>query len=354
MTKDFEHAVRSSLGDIIAAAPEPDDQPMRLVTVGSESRMHRPYLAVAASLLVLAVVGGLVALGSNDDAGTTDGSIVTAVTDPPSTDSVETTPSVPTSVFPGEVRLRPDGLGPHTFGDPQSVVEATLTQMLGEPVVVVDSAPVFSCVRWGCSKSALLSWPTAGLFVAFSDRTVDGAALAEPVLAAWTITTATTWWPGDVHRPAPTSQDVVMPEESLTFDSGVRLGSTFGEVQSAFSSAVGSAWNASTFVPTGFFVPGADATTAVDGSLDWDVVSDLQSALVDDGTILQIDGVAGPDTIAALVAYQERTGLDVPAAFAALGVEPPLDAKVVRLSAGDWFWELDCGSLETFGVPGGC
>lgn len=354
MTKDLDHAVRSSLGDIIAAAPEPDDQPMRLVTVGSETRMRRPYLAVAASLVVLAGVGGFVAIGSNDGAGTTDESGVTAVTDPPSSDTVETTPSVPTSVVPGEVRLRLDGIGPHTFGEPQRLVEATLTQMLGKPVVIIDAAPVFSCIRWGCSKSALLSWPTAGLFVAFSDRTVDGAALAEPVLAAWTITTATTWWPGDVHHPAPTSQDVVMPQESLTFDSGVRLGSTFVEVQSAFPSAVGAAWNASTFVPTGFFVPGADATTAVDGSLDWDVVTDLQSALVDDGAILHIDGVAGPETTAAFATYQERTGLDDRAAFAALGVEPPPDAKVVRLSAGEWFWELDCGSLETFGVPGGC
>ena len=30
MTTDLDRAVRSSLGDIIATAPEPDDQPMRL------------------------------------------------------------------------------------------------------------------------------------------------------------------------------------------------------------------------------------------------------------------------------------------------------------------------------------
>ena len=66
MTTDLEHAVRSSLGDIIAAAPEPDDQPMRLVTVDSEPLKRRPYLAVAASLVVLAGVGALVAISTND------------------------------------------------------------------------------------------------------------------------------------------------------------------------------------------------------------------------------------------------------------------------------------------------
>ena len=66
MTTDLEHAIHSSLGDIIAAAPEPDDQPMRLVAVGSETRALRPYLAVAASLVVIAGVAGLVAIGTSD------------------------------------------------------------------------------------------------------------------------------------------------------------------------------------------------------------------------------------------------------------------------------------------------
>jgi hypothetical protein len=65
MTRDLDRAVRSSLGDIIAAAPEPDDQPMRL-TVGSETHNRRPYLAVAALLVVLAGIGGLVAVSTNE------------------------------------------------------------------------------------------------------------------------------------------------------------------------------------------------------------------------------------------------------------------------------------------------
>jgi len=66
MTTDLDRAVRSSLGDIIATAPEPDDQPMQLGGVGSETRTRPPYLAVAASLVVLAGVGALVAISTND------------------------------------------------------------------------------------------------------------------------------------------------------------------------------------------------------------------------------------------------------------------------------------------------
>lgn len=64
MTTDLDRAVRSSLGDIIATAPEPEDEPMRLLAVGSDTRMRRPYLAVAASLVVVA---GFVALSARED-----------------------------------------------------------------------------------------------------------------------------------------------------------------------------------------------------------------------------------------------------------------------------------------------
>ena len=66
MTTDLDRAIRSSLSDIIAAAPQPDDQPMRLVTVSNETSPRRPYLAIAAALVVLAAVGGLVAIDTND------------------------------------------------------------------------------------------------------------------------------------------------------------------------------------------------------------------------------------------------------------------------------------------------
>ncbi len=66
MTTDLDRAVRSSLADIIATAPEPDGQPVRLVTVGIETPTRRPYLAATASLLVVAGVGALIAIKYND------------------------------------------------------------------------------------------------------------------------------------------------------------------------------------------------------------------------------------------------------------------------------------------------
>ena len=71
MTTDLDRAVRSSLGDIIATAPQPDDHPAQLLADSGATSKRRPYLAVAASLVVLAGVGGLVAIGTNNDAAPT-------------------------------------------------------------------------------------------------------------------------------------------------------------------------------------------------------------------------------------------------------------------------------------------
>ena len=67
MITDLDRAVRSSLGDIIATAPQPDDNPAQLLADSDATNRRRPYLAVAASLVVLAGVGGLVAIGTDND-----------------------------------------------------------------------------------------------------------------------------------------------------------------------------------------------------------------------------------------------------------------------------------------------
>ncbi len=81
MTTDLDRAIRSTLGDIIATAPEPDDQPMRLMTDDSEMGMRRPYLVAAASLVVLAGVAGLYAIGTNDATPVTPAATPTATDD---------------------------------------------------------------------------------------------------------------------------------------------------------------------------------------------------------------------------------------------------------------------------------
>ena len=220
----------------------------------------------------------------------------------------------------------------------------------------MQPAQVVTCVRWGCSEAMVLHWPNTGLVVAFSDRTSDGDLLQEPVLAAWTLTPTTPWRPGDIYVPEPGATPAPMPDLRLALANGIGLGSTVSELRSAYPSTAEGLWSDSSFVPTGFYVPEADGTTTIDGDVAWDVVTQLQSALVAEGAALTVNGVAGPDTAAALTAYIERAGLDgAPAAFDALGITgPPPEAMVVRLSAGDWFWELSCGGLEPLGIPSGC
>ncbi len=270
----------------------------------------------------------------------------------------EGSPAIPAVAGPAEIELRLDGIGPHGFGEPLHLVEATLTRALGPPEVVgeIQHPPVFTCLRWGCSESTLLHWPDAGLLVAFSDRSAGGGVWPDPRLAAWTVTTTVPWWPGEVVAPDPTSTRVPAPPVRLTMVNGVGLGSSVAELHDAFPATVDGGWSDSSFVPTGFHVPDRDGVPVLDGDIDWPLVAELQSALNAAGASLTVDGIGGPSTTAELTAYRERTGLDDPAsAFAALGIAaPPADAPVVRLSAGDWLWELECGYLEPFGVPSGC
>ena len=97
MTTDLDRAVHSSLGDIIATAPEPDDQPMRLVTVNNETSTRRPYLAVAASLVVLAGVGGLVAIGTNEGTPDSPAAAPIATDDSSAPEPVTTAPTTTTA-----------------------------------------------------------------------------------------------------------------------------------------------------------------------------------------------------------------------------------------------------------------
>jgi hypothetical protein len=334
--------------------PAPDNG---LAAVRSSLKRRRiTQVAVASGAAVIVFAAGALLLGTNQDNSQrlvpADDTVATSP-DPSTSTSAPTT-----AVVAPTIELRVDGIGPHSFGEAQSVVEATLTEAFGAPEVIDDMQPaqVVSCVRWGCSDAMVLHWPNTGLVVAFSDRTSDGDVLQEPVLAAWTLTPTTPWRPGDIYVPEPGATPAPTPDVRLVLASGIGLGSTVSELRSAYPSTAEGLWSDSSFVPTGFYVPEADGTTTIDGDVAWDVVTQLQSALVAEGAALTVNGVAGPDTAAALTAYSERAGLDgAPAAFDALGITgPPPEAMVVRLSAGDWFWELSCGSLEPLGIPSGC
>ena len=321
-------------------------------------RRRITQVAVAGGAVVIMFAAGAFLLGTNqgDSQRLVPADPTVSSSPDPSTSTSTSAPT--TAVVAPTIELRVDGIGPHSFGEAQSVVEATLTEAFGAPEVIDDMQPaqVVTCVRWGCSDAMVLHWPNAGLVVVFSDRTSDGDVLQEPVLAAWTLTPTTPWQPGDIYVPEPGANPAPMPDLRLVLAGGIGLGSTVSELRSAYPSTAEGLWSDSSFVPTGFYVPEADGTATIDGDVAWDVVTQLQSALVAEGAALTVNGVAGPDTAAALTAYSERAGLDgAPAAFDALGITgPPPEAMVVRLSAGDWFWELSCGGLEPLGIPSGC
>lgn len=270
----------------------------------------------------------------------------------PSTSSPVTTP-VPSDA---PVVLRPDGLGPYAFMTPRSEVEPWLTLELGPPTrYAVEGQILVTCGAAGCEEADVLWWRDAGLLVAFASRDLAGKAFPAPVLTSWTVAVGP-WWPGKVSEPTNVFDPALVPTRLTTAD-GVGLGMTAAELKRAMPSTEFLAWNDGTPVPNGFYLPaGADDVSLV-GDLDWNVVTDLQRALNADGAELGVDGVAGPRTQAALLEYQDRNALqgwgDV---LTALGVtQPDADSRVVRLSAGWWWWEFDCGgALEPFGLPDRC
>ena len=284
---------------------------------------------------------------SNASASTVGNSLVE-----PSTASPDTT-HVP---LDGPVVLHPDGLGPYAFMTPRREVEPWLTLELGPPTrYAVEGPMLVNCGAGGCEEGEVLWWRDAGLLVAFASRDLTGEAFPEPVLTSWTVTVGP-WWPGKVSEPTNVFEPALVPTRLTTAD-GVGLGMTAAELERAMPSTKFLAWNDGTGVPNGFYVPdGADNVSLV-GDLDWNVVTDLQRALNVAGADLGVDGVAGPRTRAALLDYRDRNELQGwGEVLTALGVtQPDPESRVVRLSAGWWWWEFDCGgALEVFGLPDQC
>jgi peptidoglycan hydrolase-like protein with peptidoglycan-binding domain len=258
----------------------------------------------------------------------------------------------PSSV--AEIVLRPDGIGLYDFGAERAEVEAWLTSILGPLDAGTDEpAPVYTCARWGCAESLLLRWPNAGLHVAFADRAHTGEQLPEPVLVAWTVS-VDRWWPGRIFPPGLTWVDHPVRERLVTAE-GIGLGSTVEELGRLVPSTEVLGWNDSSFQPTGFYIPDEGAGVAIEGDLDWQLVEDLQAALNDAGATLVVDGIPGPATRAALAEFADQHALESSARIVdALGLRPDPDARVIRLSAGGWFWEFGCGEMNVFGFDDRC
>ncbi len=278
---------------------------------------------------------------------TTDTSVVE-----PSTSSPVTTP-IPSDA---PVVLRPDGLGPYAFMTPRRQVEPWLTLQLGPPERYAAQGPMLvTCGMVGCEDGDVLWWRDAGLLVAFSSRDILGEEFPEPLLTSWTVTLGP-WWPGKVSEPTNVFDPALVPTRLATAD-GVGLGTTAADLDDTMPSTEFLAWNDGTFVPNGFYVPAGTDGVSLEGDLDWEVVTDLQRALNDAGADVAVDGVAGPRTRAALLDYRDRHGLQSwSEVLTALRItQPDPESRVVRLSAGWWWWEFDCGGeLEVFGLADQC
>ncbi len=285
----------------------------------------------------------------------TGSSAAPVTTSGPTSSTIGGTPAETVQPDPARtVVLSSSGIATYEFGAPRSVVEPLLTAELGPPDIDEDSQhQLAACVQWGCTQGVVMFWREAGLRVGFAER---GIAADEVVLAAWTVSTGD-WWPGRVEVVAGPATPLSQPPIRLSTASGIGLGSAMSDVSAAYPSAVFLAWNDSTFVPNGFYVPDSQlGQRQLEGDLDRPSVTDIQAALNAAGANLAVDGVAGPLTRAALEEFRQTHQVeDWAEVFAMLGLSPPApSASVVRLSAGEWWWELECGALEAAGITNDC
>ena len=163
MTIDLDRAIRATLGDIIAVAPEPDDQPTQLMRVGSATATatRRRYLAVAASVVVLAGVAGLIALRTNDR--TPAGSTSDPTNAPGAVPAVITVPSVENENSPvpwDRVAIAPGTVGWFELGD----LPAGLAARVGKIHTYSSdySSVFFRCVTWTENDGSITCTKLAG------------------------------------------------------------------------------------------------------------------------------------------------------------------------------------------------
>ncbi len=136
MTQDFEHAIRSTLHDFVAAAPDPDGPPVLLVTVDNQMPPRRPYLAVAASLVMLAGVGGLVVIATNDPTPTSPAAAPSATDESSATTPLATETSaavVSATTTPACTNTGGQASVPNVAGMPKAQAVAALAQAGLEP-----------------------------------------------------------------------------------------------------------------------------------------------------------------------------------------------------------------------------
>ena len=126
----------------------------------------------------------------------------------------------------------------------------------------------------------------------------------------------------------------------LTFANGLGVGSPLADLQ-AHHPEIG--LGTTDVCETGFDPAGFSGLPplwdGLRGTTDWDWVSDLQAALNERGAELDVDGIYGPKTRAAVTSFQEANwpranGLIDPETADALELQAPEDVRIAYLEAG--------------------
>ncbi len=255
----------------------------------------------------------------------------TASTEP--TTSTETTSPTALTGPP----LRSDGLGRFDFGAPANELVPELQAVLGPPTDDISQTPdgpgPFEYLPggyWAAYELRGVVWDDPGLQLVLSDIPWLGDRFGEPTPGTLTLVS----WATDSNQ--------------LRLDSGIGVGSTLTELLALHPQLHVGEYDFSCeldYDPARFRT-GTDVGDVprgwldVRGELDWDWVFDAQQALNERGASLAVDGTYGPNTRAAVTAFQQAHNLDDgnglmgPETAEALGLQAPADARVVRLEAG--------------------
>ncbi len=237
--------------------------------------------------------------------------------------------------------LRPDGLGPFTFGADADDVQSWLLGQLGEPDASVVESGQGGWPLMSCTERRFSYWADAGFVVGFTDLNgydttgtvadCDGA----PHLAGWYVAAEGPPWFARGHG------EMVTPalDRLLTTAGGVGLGATAGDLRTTEPDTSFGEWDIDEYAPATF-----RTSSGMWGRVAWAPVADVQRALNELGAALAVDDTFGPRTQAALAEFQASNDIGElglgPRTLDALDVEAPDDAPIVYVAAGTWDWSF--------------
>ena len=257
----------------------------------------------------------------------------------------DTTPR-PSDESSSSAILRSNGIGSFAFGAEADEVEEWLTERLGPPGEQIVEIGQLGWPLEACDERRASYWPDTGLTVAHTDRDGSGICTATPRLAAWMLYGEPPWFSEQHAGDTSSTPDVEL--RGVTTGAGIGLGSSAAAIRAVHPHVEFGTWDIDVYSPASFRV-----FTDFGGRIEWNAVIDVQQALNERGAALDVDGILGPATQQALVEFQQSAGITEtrpdgetvvgiigPATVSALGLEPPDDAPVVYLAAGNWAWDF--------------